>query len=364
SSDKEFFARGKRADLCIIATQDAQHKGHALAALEAGYDLLLEKPLAVRWEDCRAVYDAARALKRRVFICHVLRYAPFFRLIKNELDTGAYGRVAAVNLTENVCYWHQAHAYVRGNWRDGETASPMIIAKCCHDLDILSHLIGAPCKAVSSMGSLGFFTAANAPAKSSDKCLTCGARAECPYDAERIYLTDRFEKGLTGWPVDVLGENLTREALLDALKTGPYGRCVFRCDNNVVDRQIVNMDFEDGAAAHLTMTAFSEDCYREIHVHGEKGEIFGNMRDNALTCNIFGKGSKTLNVKDFEEGVYGHGGGDYFMIKDVAAAYCGGGEGLTSIENSMQSHAIGFAAEESRKNGGALTPVPKLSEKA
>lgn len=360
-SDADFFRKGKLANLCIVATQDSQHVGHALAALNTGYDLLLEKPIATVWDDCRAVYDCAKRLNRKVFICHVLRYSPFFRTIKNELDTGAYGKIAVINMTENVAYWHQAHSFVRGNWHTVKTAAPMIIAKCCHDLDIISWLTGARCKTVSSMGSLGFFTSANAPAGSSDRCLNCGARANCAYDAERFYITERFDKGMKWWPVDVLCEELTRENLIKALAEGPYGRCVFRCDNDVVDRQVVNMDFEGGAAAHLTMTAFSKECYREIRVHCENGEIFGNMIDNVLTCNIFGKDSKKIDVTAFEESNAGHGGGDALMIKDIAAAYGGKTAAeLTSIESSVQSHAIGFAAEESRKSGGMLLTPFKL----
>jgi predicted dehydrogenase len=352
--DKEFAAAGKLGDLCIVSTQDDQHLEHASTALDAGYDLLLEKPIAVKWNDCLTIYERAKKLKRRVFVCHVLRYAPFFRLIKEELDAGAYGKPAAINLTENVAYWHQAHSYVRGNWRTAKTAAPMIVAKCCHDLDIIAWLANNECKAVSSMGSLGFYTKEKAPADSSDRCLTCAIKADCPYDAEKLYM-GLFNEGKKGWPVDVLCEVPTRKKILSALKDGPYGRCVWRCDNDVVDRQIVNMEFVGGLAAHLTMTAFSQDCYREIHVHCEKGEIFGNMRDNVLTCNVYGKSSKKIDVKCVEESNYAHGGGDYLLLQDIAAAYNGQkAAALTSIENSLQSHAIGFAAEASRLDGGEL----------
>lgn len=350
----DFFAAGKLADLCIIATQDSQHVEHASAALELGYDLLLEKPIAVKLDDCRAIYEKAKRLKRKVFICHVLRYSPFFRIIKDELDSGEYGKIATINLTENVAWWHQAHSFVRGDWRTTKEAAPMIVAKCCHDLDIVSWLADSECKAVSSMGSLGFFKPKNAPNGSSDRCLTCAVKADCIYNAERFYITERVEKGITKWPVSALCEKPTRERVLDALKKGPYGRCAFKCDNDVVDRQVVNMEFAEGLTAHLTMTAFADECYREIHVHCESGEIFGNMLDNILTCNIFGKKSKKIDVKVFEEGEYGHGGGDYLLVKDIIAVYSGQiGQALTSIENSMQSHSIGFAAEKSRLNGGS-----------
>ncbi|MCL2752071.1 MAG: Gfo/Idh/MocA family oxidoreductase [Firmicutes bacterium] len=359
-SDEVFVSKGKLGDLCVVATQDGQHKGHALMALDAGYDLLLEKPIATTFEDCSAIFERAKATGRRVFICHVLRYAPFFTLIKQELNTGAYGKIATVNLTENIAYWHFAHSFTRGNWSVVPPSAPIILAKTCHDLDIICWLAGAECKAVSSMGSLGFYTRESAPLGSADRCLDCSVKMDCPYDAERFYITDGFDKGRTGWPIDTLCEEPTREKLSEALKTGPYGRCVWKCGNNSADRQVVNMGFAGGMTAHLTATAFSKDCYREIHVHCEKGEIFGSMADDILTCNIYGGVSKKIDVRQHAaNGLAGHGGGDALLVKDIAAIYGGGrGASLTSIENSMQSHAIGFAAEASRKTGGMLMPVP------
>lgn len=360
-SDKEFASAGKLGDLCIVSTQDGQHKEHALMMLGAGYDLLLEKPIATNFGDCQDIHDKAKALNRRVFICHVLRYAPFYSVIKRELESGAYGRIAVLNLTENIAYWHFAHSYVRGSWSAVPPSAPMIIAKTCHDLDIISWFMGAECKSVSSVGSLGFFMEENAPEGSSDRCFSCAVRADCPYDAERFYITERLDKGHTVWPVAVLCEVPTRERVEDALKIGPYGRCVWRCGNNAVDRQTVNMEFKGGAIANLTATAFSKDCYREIHIHCEKGEIFGDMIDNILTCSVYGKESKTIDVNETDDSFAGHGGGDAKMVADVAAVYGGGScVALTTIENSMQSHAIGFAAEESRQNGGKLVTPFKL----
>lgn len=354
-SEEEFFGREKMADLCIIATQDSQHVKHALAALNRGYDLLLEKPIATTLEDCLAIHEAAKRLDRRVFVCHVLRYAPFFATIKSELDSGRYGQVSTVNLTENVAYWHQAHSYVRGNWRNKGMSSPMIIAKCCHDLDLLSWFSERKCRAVSSFGSLSFFTKENAPQGSGERCLDCKVKADCPYDAEAFYVLNGIDKGVTWWPVDILATDPTREKIYEALRISDYGRCVFKSDNDVVDHQVVNLEFEGGITAHLTMTAFSEDSYREIHVHCEKGEIYGSMYDNILYCNIFGKESKKINLNELEESCLSHGGGDLNLIRDVAKFYEGkSSKSLTDIDLSMQSHIIGFAAEESRLKKGEV----------
>ena len=352
----EFFKGEKKGDLCVIATQDESHYEIALKALRLGYDLMLEKPIAQTEKECMEIYECAKENGRKVFVCHVLRYAPFFMTIKNELLSGKYGRVSTINLTENVAYWHQAHSYVRGNWRRKDESTPMIAAKCCHDLDLLVWLIDKGCKGVSSMGSLNLFKKENQPKDAADRCTVCKYKDTCAYSAVKYYL-EKYEEGERGWPCDVLVTKPTKETLIKALEEGPYGRCVFACDNDVVDHQVVNMEFEDGVTAHLTMTAFSKDSYREIHIHAEYGEIYGNMEENVLYCNVFGKESKTIDIASVmgEEGMAGHGGGDGRLVKDIVESYEGkDGVGLTTIEKSMLSHKIAFAAEESRLGHGKL----------
>lgn len=352
-SDEKFFARGKIADILFVCTQDALHFSHAIKGMKLGYDLLLEKPIATSIKECDLILKTAHETGRKVFVCHVLRYAPFFNEIKNEIRSGNYGKVITISMTENVAYWHQAHSYVRGNWRNDKQSTPMIIAKCCHDLDLLSWFIDDKCISVSSNGELSVYKKENAPEGCARMCLDCKYIKDCPYSAEKIYIKDRAEKGFLEWPCDIIVNEPTVEKLYDALKTSPYGRCVYKCDNNVVDHQIVNMQFKNGATAQLTMTAFSQDCYREIHVHCEKGEIYGNMKDNKLFCNIFGKESKVIDVNIVADSAYGHGGGDWRMIDDVLSVYSGKeAKNLTTIDNSMQSHYIGFNAEISRRNGG------------
>jgi predicted dehydrogenase len=294
----------------------------------------------------------------------VLRYAPFFTYLKKELDSGKYGRISTINLTEHVGYWHQAHSFVRGNWRNSEGSSPMIVAKCCHDLDILIWLMGDKVKTVSSQGSLRLFKPENRPEGAADRCLDCKHKETCAYSAYKYYVMRRFdtEKKLR-WPLDVLvnGE-ITREKLMDALRDGPYGRCAFACDNDVVDHQVTNLLFENGSTAHLTMTAFSYVSRRDIYVHCEYGEISGSMADNKLHCLVFGdeQNEKVIDVNELsaETSGYGHGGGDYFLIKDIIAASNGEETaGLTSIENSVESHVVGFAAETSRTGEGELQRI-------
>ncbi len=357
-TSEDFFKAGKLADLCVVATQDAQHLEHAVKAMKLGYHLLLEKPIAANMQDVMEIYETSLKEKRRVFVCHVLRYAPFYSVIKDELSSGKYGKIVTINMSENVGYWHQAHSFVRGNWSVAEKSTPMIIAKCCHDLDLVSWFMDQKCKSVSSFGSLSYFRKENAPAGHTARCIGCPEQGKCAYDAEKIYITDRFNKGLKAWPVDVVAMDPTEEKLREALRTGPYGRCVFECDNTAVDHQVVNMVFEDGATAHLTMTAFSASTYRDIHVHCEKGDIYGNMESQKLNCNVYGFESRTIDIKEHYKSSYGHGGGDYFIVKDVVEELTGGNaKSVTSIERSVQSHKIGFAAEESRLQGGKVIEV-------
>lgn len=354
TDENAFFAAGKLADLCVVSTPDKLHFRHAIAALKTGYDLLLEKPIACSVADCEEISAVANKLGRKIFVCHVLRYADFFSTIKRELDTGEYGEISTINETENVAHWHYAHSYVRGNWHRAEDSTPMIVAKCCHDLDLAVWYIGKPCVGVSSMGSLRFFTAKNAPADSTDRCVTCPHMQDCAYSAERFYI-GQIRAGNTDWPSNVLAIEPTEEKVRKAIENGPYGKCVFRCDNDVVDHQVVNMEFEGGTTAHLTMTAFSDKQYREIAIHCEKGEIYGSTLDNLLHCYVFGKSNKVINVANLHETSFGHGGGDHWMVLDIVDYYEGRASfGLTSIENSIMSHKIGFAAEQSRLQGGVL----------
>lgn len=357
ASEEEFFAHKKLANILFVCTQDNLHFCHAIKGLESGYDLLLEKPIACSMEECKSIEAKAKELEKNIFVCHVLRYTPFYMGIKKQLDSGKFGKVISLSTTENVAYWHQAHSYVRGNWNNDNRATPMIIAKCCHDLDLISWFMDDTCEAVSSFGSLSVFRKENAPKNSAEYCLDCKEKGACPYSAEKIYIKDRAEKGKLGWPCDIIVNEPTVEKLYDALKTSKYGKCVYKCDNNVVDHQVVNMQFKNGRTAQLTMTAFSEECFREIRLHCEKGDIAGNMIDNILTCNIFGKETYQIDVNIDADTDYGHGGGDFGMLQTLVDFYEGNGALNTTIAESMQSHYIGFAAEQSRKANGILVKL-------
>src|SRR5690606_27126449 len=243
---REAAALPRLADVALVCTLDDAHLEPAVALAERGYHLLVEKPLAQTRADCEAIVAAARRNRVLLGVCHVLRYAPYTRVLKGLLDSGRIGEIAGVEHLEPVGFWHQAHSYVRGNWRRTDEAAPMLLAKSCHDLDWLRHIVGRDAVAVSSFGSLRHFRPEAAPPGAGERCLECAIEPECAYSAPRIY--GRFlAEGRTGWPLDVLNPDPTPERVTEALRTGPYGRCVYHCDNDVVDRQVVALEFEGGA---------------------------------------------------------------------------------------------------------------------
>ncbi len=353
-SAESLLSREKLADVLIIATQDRQHCAHALKALALGYDILLEKPVAVTAEDCLAIRDAARKANRMVAICHVLEYTAFYRKIKEIIKSGAIGEPVTLQAIENVGYWHQAHSFVRGNWRNDEIESPMILQKCCHDFDILSWLLDRRCVSLSSFGSLKYFKPENAPKGSGERCTECKYSEECPYSALKIYFDSEigYRKGNRGWPCDVLAENPTEETLLEAIKTGPYGRCVFRCDNNVVDHQVVNMQMEDDITVSFTMTGFTAQNYRHLKVMGTLGEIVADQGKNLVTVTPFGGESTVYDITKLTDDLSGHGGGDNRMMSEMFDALEKNAGVSSSVENAIASHLVAFAAERSRKLGG------------
>ncbi len=357
SSDQELLAQPRLADVMIVATQDRQHVPAALAALDKGYHVLLEKPISPSLEECRALQQKAHEMGKAVVVCHVLRYTRFYSALESILRRGDIGKIETIDAVEHVAYWHQAHSFVRGNWRRSEETSPMILAKSCHDMDILRWLAGEPCLKVQSFGSLDYFRAGNAPAGAAERCLDgCGCKDACPYDAEKIYITDP-RTGIrgrgAGWPCGVLASEPDEEKVWNALRTGPYGRCVFHCDNDVVDHQTVNLEFANHIHATFTMTAFTQDCRRTVKVCGTLGEVEGDMSENVLHLRRFGKPEEVIDLQEEGGESSGHGGGDFGLM----AGFCkliaqGGGAGLTGVDASVESHVMALAAEASRLDGG------------
>ncbi len=357
TSAEEFFAKGKICDAIFLCTQDAQHYEMAIKALELGYDICLEKPAAVTIEECIGIRDTANRLGRKVMLTHVLRYAPFYQYIKKTISSGVLGDIATINQTENIAYWHFALSYVRGPWRNIKDSSPTIIAKCCHDLDIIKWLMDKKCTAISSFGSLFHYKPENAPKGSAEWCVDCDeqTKANCLYNAYKIY-PERMKQSVVGGTAKLVGKDIVK--VIDN-KEDIIAKCVYHAGNDAIDNQVVNMLFEDGSTAHLTMSAFSQNCYRYIKVHGTKGEIYGDAESGILYLNVFGQQQQKINIAEYVKDsnanlADGHGGGDYFLYKDFVDYITDNNESFTrtTIDESIESHIMGFKAEESRLNNG------------
>ncbi len=346
---EEMAACEKLADAVVIATQDNMHTEPALAFAELGYSILLEKPMAPTAEECSSIVSAVQSAGVVFAVCHVLRYTAYTRKLMKLLDTGVIGEIVSVQHLEPVGYWHQAHSFVRGNWRNSQESSFMLLAKSCHDMDWLRFIIDRKCLSVSSFGSLKFFKPECAPAGAGERCMSCGIEQKCPYSAKKLYF-GLFDSGKTGWPVNVVAPEPTREKLRDALANGPYGRCVFACDNDVVDNQVVNLLFEDEVTATFTMTAFTKAASRKTRIFGTAGEIEGDGK----ILKIFDFLTDTETVIDTSSlepaSMAGHGGGDYHIMEDFVAAVSAGDQGLISSgpKVSLESHLMAFAGEKAR----------------
>lgn len=345
------------ADVAIIGTQDADHLEPSLAAMERGYDLLLEKPIATRLADVLKIEQRANELGRRVLICHVLRYTSFYRKVKELVDSGILGDIVSLNATEGVGPWHQVHSFVRGPWAVTEKATPMIIAKSCHDLDVINWIVGRPCLEVSSYGSLTYFTKENAPAGAPERCLDgCPVGESCPYNAQLYTTKHRHWSRLLG-----PGEQISDSEIEYRLSRSSWGRCVYRCDNTAVDRQVVAMRFEGDATATFTMTAF--DRGRNIEIFGTQGvlragEAMQSIAGTDIVVRLHDSDEiQRIDLPVSNDEYAGHGGGDQgLMLALYGEMRCPSAADMTtSLSASVQSHVMGFAAEASRVAGETMT---------
>ena len=359
-TDENEFFKEKRADLLLVATQDKDHVGHCLKGFALGYDIMTEKPLTDKKEECEMLLEAQQKSGRKALVCHVLRYAPAFVKAAEIIDSGAIGKLVAINALERVGHWHQAHSYVRGNWRNTNIAAPMILAKCCHDLDLLQYYAKSKCKSISSVGDLVHFKKENAPEGAANRCTDCKYIDTCPYSAKRVYIEIWNNRGCPEdiWPYNVVSNPPhTEEKIYESIKTGPYGRCVYDCDNNVVDHQLTTMTFENGVKATLTMTGFTAPGGRRYQFHGTMGELVLDEAEHRLTLQKYMDSPETIDLTTLEESGYGHGGGDIFLIKTLYDVLEGTATAATSFEASIESHLMGIYAEESRLKGGELLQI-------
>ncbi len=341
---EDVFKKEKFADAVIIATPDNVHIGPCIKALEKGYDVLLEKPIACTEEECRLILNTAKATGRIVGVCHVLRYSPYFRQLKHIIDSGTIGNIVSVQHLEPIEFVHMTHSYVRGNWRNSKITSPIILAKSCHDTDILRWLINEPAEQIQCFGNLTLFKAENAPAGSTERCTDgCAVESTCPFSALQIYYRDRKRLYVFDLPKD---SRKTEKVILKKLKTTNYGRCVYRMDNDQPDHLTVNIQFGKNITAAFSMEAFTSYEGRCTRIMGTKGDIVGDMETYTITDFRTGKETTWSLKTDF------HGGGDHRLMKDWVQAVGHQNPGILSstIGVSVESHLMAFAAERSRWN--------------
>lgn len=358
---RELATLPRLADAVLVATPDRDHVAAAEALMAAGYDVLLEKPMATSGADCDRLVAAADRAGVFLVLCHVLRYTPYVRALLEVVRSGRIGEVACVQHLEPVGYWHFAHSYVRGNWRNTEESSFLLLAKACHDIDLVTALVGRPVTKVSSFGSLLHFRPDRRPAGAADRCVDCPLEDACAYSAVRLYRAGLAGDERKRYFTEVMAGSMTADAVERALRNGPYGRCVYAGGNDAVDHQVVAMEFDSGATATLTVSAFTPVERRRTTVFGTRGQISGNGR----RLEVYDFRTETTQVlepaADHEtadgSAAGGHDGGDRGLVTAFVAALHRGQAGLvtTTASESLTGHRVVFAAERARRQGDVVT---------
>lgn len=338
----------KKSAVIFNCTMDRLHYPSTLQMLEAGYNVLLEKPISPVLHENVKLIRRGEELGRLLQICHVLRYSPFWQKLREVIDSGVLGQIICVSHMENLMYWHMAHSFVRGNWANEAASGPMILSKCCHDFDILYWLLRKPVVWLSSFGSLSHFRPENAPDGAPERCTDgCPAADTCKFEATRLYVNNT-----NVWPANIITPIPSSTARLDALRTSPYGRCVYRCDNTVVDHQIVNMELEDGTTVSLTMNGHANEECRTMRYDGTRASLFGKFAESGHIIRIhYHHSGKVEDIPVVGEDQSGHGGGDFGIVRSFINAINGNpDDSITTARDSLESHLLAFAAEESRRS--------------
>ncbi|MDF7817629.1 Gfo/Idh/MocA family oxidoreductase [Runella sp. MFBS21] len=351
---EDVFKVPKFADAIIISTPDYLHYGPAMKALAMGYHVLLEKPISPSLQECLEILAAAKKSKSIIAVCHVLRYTTYFRKLKELCDSGELGTMMSINHLEGIEYVHMAHSYVRGNWHEATKTNPIILAKSCHDLDIMRWIASKSAKTVSAYGNLKWFKRENAPEGSTERCVEgCKVERECPFSAIKVYYEQKKRIHVLDVPEDPA---LQGPAILEKLKTSNYGRCVYRMNNDQPDHYTSIYQFEEGVLATFGLEAFTAWEARKTRVMFSMGEIEGD--NDLIKVTDFRTKEVTLwkasTQKEFNNS--GHGGGDFGLMQNFVQAVAQNNPSLltSTIDASIESHVMGFMAEASRKNGKSM----------
>lgn len=348
-NEDEFYNLGKIGDAVIIAHQDKQHYKTTIKALNLGYNVLLEKPMTPDPVECIELEKCAKKNNVKLMVCHVLRYTKFYEKLKELVEEKAIGDLMGFEHRENIGHYHMAHSFVRGNWRNSDETSPIILAKTCHDMDIITWLLNDECTAVYSSGDLNYFNNKYAPEESSKKCLDCKLKETCIFSAKKVYLDNCSNI----WPINTLCSDPTYDNIKDVLDKTNYGTCVWKIeDNDVCDNQVAILEFKNGVRGTFCVTAFTHNQFRETSLFGSKGSIYANTRDNEIIVRTHGVNENAelcINTIKPEKVSGGHSGGDTGLMNDFInvindSTY----EARTSVEQSLQSHMMSYACEKSR----------------
>lgn len=348
---EELWAVGKRlADGVVIATMETERWDIVKGAIDRGYHILLEKPLACTPNETVRIIDAARGFSGIFIVCHQMRYVPGYSTLKGLMDSGAYGQIIAIQHSENLSYHHMAHSFVRGLWNN-DRITPMILAKSCHDMDFLCYLAAARPLRIASFGSLTHFRKEKAPAGAPRFCLEgCPAYRECPYDVSKLYFNDDTDPAY----IRQMGIVQDRQELRELLKHNQFGRCVYHCDNNVVDHQVVQVEFSGGITASFQMAGHNYHERRITKLSMTNGEIYYDASEGVVKAYRF----EPLREETIRPaGMVGsHLGGDKVIMDSFVDAIATGDKQnlLTPVEMSLDSHLMAFAAEASRRSGRVI----------
>lgn len=349
-TDLDLIEQPRLSDVAIVATQDKLHLRDIRGLMAKGYDLILEKPVATTLEELLEIAEISKSFPdQMVAVCHVLRHTVFFGEIRKILESGRFGPVVSIQHNENIGYYHFAHSYVRGPWNNSETSGPLTLTKSCHDMDILLYLLGdAHCQSISSHGALSIFNRNHYnPDTMAPMCVDCPQNESCPYSAPKLYSSGKIKSVVFDLSsVDKVRENLG---------TSPYGRCVYHCDNNVVDHQSTAMQFDNGVTATFNLSAFSAKVNRSLKIMCQFGEIRAIEKPYLIETTDFRTDETTVTELDIRD--RGHGGGDKAFVKDFMESYLHGVPFNSTLEHAIESHAMALLAEESRKDNGNAKSV-------
>lgn len=349
-TDLDLMEQPRLSDVAIVATQDKLHLRDIRGLLAKGYDLILEKPVATTLEELQEIAAVSKSFPdQMVAVCHVLRHTVFFGEIRRILENGRFGPVASIQHNENIGYYHFAHSYVRGPWNNSETSGPLTLTKSCHDMDILLYLLGnTHCQQISSYGALLIFNRDHYdPATMAPMCVDCSQNESCAFSAPKLYSSGKIKSVVFDLSsVDKVRENLG---------TSPYGRCVYHCDNNVVDHQSTAMQFDNGVTATFNLSAFSAKVNRSLKIMCQFGEIRAIEKPYLIETTDFRTDETTVTELDIHD--RGHGGGDKAFVKDFMESYLHGVPFNSTLEHAIESHAMALLAEESRKDNGNAKSV-------